>query len=239
MGTQGFYGRLRTRRAGGRGCRAPLHAVVISFCLLPVIAGCSSHASWSSGSNQPVAVAPPPNQPAYSSAAQPPTAQVAPSDYDAPDVLPYPKQSLVDLLKQDAAAAAAQPKLPPSPAGTPVTTSSAAADAMPYPKQSLFSLFQDSGKTPAPAQAQDMPHPPSTYTPSGQPYVPPQGQPTYSSATAQSAQRPPSAYTPSGQPYPPPGQPAARPPRTPQAAADDDEQSVPGYPTRSIFDVSH
>ena len=232
MGMQGFYGRLRRCRAGGRGRRAPLHAAAISFCLLPVIAGCSSNSSWLSGSNQPVAVAPPPT-PAVAA-----TSQSADQTAAVPG---YPQVSLVDVFKQDAAAHSAQSQLPPSPAGTQVTTSSAAADSMPYPKQSLFSLFQDSGKTPAAAPAQDMPHPPSTYTPSGQPYVPPQGQPTYSSATAQAGQRPPSTSTPSGQPYPPPGQPAARPPQgsAPQAAAEDDEQSVPGYPTRSILNVFH
>lgn len=206
MGTQGFYGLPRRCRAGGRGHRAPLHAVVISFCLLPVMAGCSSNASWSSGSNQSAAVPRP----------TPMAAAVSQGAERSAGVPGYPQESLVDMFKQDAAATAAQPQLAPSPEGTRVTTSSA-----------------------APAQAQDMPHPPSTYTPSGQPYVPPQGQPTYSSATAQAAQRPPSAYTPSGQPYPPQGQPAAGPPRTPQAAADADEQSVPGYPTRSIFNLSH
>jgi hypothetical protein len=249
---QGFYRRPgRRRRAAGQGHRAVLRAATVSFFLLPVLAGCSSHSSWS-GSGQPVAVAPPPNQPAYSSAAQSAPPHVTPSGYDTPEGLPYPKQSLVDFFKQDSASAAAQPPAQPSAAGTPVTASSSAADSMPYPKQSLFSLFQDSGKTPAPAQ--EMPHPPSTYTPSAQPYVPPQGQPTYGSAQAQSAQTPPAQrppgaytytpsviYTPSVQTNPPQGQSAARPPQAsaPQAAADDDEQSVPGYPTRSLSDIFH
>jgi len=229
---QGFYGRPeRRRRAVVRGHRAPLHAVAFSFFLSAALAGCSSNSSWS-GSSQSVAVAPPPNQPTYSSAAQSPPPQVAPSGYDAPEGLPYPQQSLFEF-KGNATNASARP-LAPSAAGTQTTTESAEASSLPYPRQTLFSAFQDSGS----AQAPNVPHPPSTYTASGQPYVTPQGQPTYSSPPPQ---RPPSTYTASGQPYPPPGQPAARPPQgsAPQAAADDDDQSVPGYPTRTIFSVSH
>ena len=236
MGMQGFYGRPGwRRRAVVRGHRAPLHAATFSFFLLAALAGCSSNSSWS-GSSQSVAVAPPPNQPTYSSAAQSPPPQVTPSGYEAPEGLPYPQQTLFDGFKGNATNASARP-LAPSAAGTQITTESAEASSLPYPRQTLFSAFQGSGS----AQAPNVPHPPSTYTASGQPYVLPQGQPTYSSPPPQSAQRPPSNYTASGQPYSPPGQPAARPPKgsAPQAAADDDEQAVPGYPARSISDIFH
>ena len=50
------------------------------------------------------------------------------------------------------------------------------ADSLPYPKQSLADVFRDSTQTPAQSQIHTVPHPPSTYTPSGQPYSPPPGQ---------------------------------------------------------------
>ncbi len=230
MGMQGIYGGLeRRRRAAGQGQRAPLHAAIFSFCLLPVLAGCSSNSSWSSGSSQSAAVPSP--TPAVAAASQ--------GADQAPAVPGYPQVSLAELFKRNEANTPAQPR-PPDAAGTPVTTSSAAADYMPYPKQSLFSLFQDLGS----AQAPNVPHPPSAYTPSAQPYVPPQGQPTYSPAAPQAVPRPPSTYMPSGQPYLPPSQPAAGPPQgtapRPVAAAPpdaDDGQHVSGYPDQSIANI--
>jgi hypothetical protein len=59
------------------------------------------------------------------------------------------------------------------------------ADSLPYPKQSLADLFRDSTQTPAQSQIQTVPHPPSTYTPSGQPYSP--GASPAPSATAAAA----------------------------------------------------
>jgi hypothetical protein len=64
------------------------------------------------------------------------------------------------------------------------------SDSLPYPKQSLVDLFR--GSTETQGQTQTVPHPPSTYTPSNQPYSPPPGQPTYggppqSGATAAAA----------------------------------------------------
>jgi hypothetical protein len=64
------------------------------------------------------------------------------------------------------------------------------SDSLPYPKQSLADLFRGSTLTQAQSQTQTVPHPPSTYTPSGQPYSPPPAQqpygapPTPSAATA-------------------------------------------------------
>lgn len=46
---------------------------------------------------------------------------------------------------------------------------------LPYPKQSLTDVFRGSTE-PQQSQAVAMPHPPSTYSPSGQPYTP-AGQP--------------------------------------------------------------
>lgn len=223
MGMQGFYGSVVRRcRAAGLGHRAPFQAAAVLFFVLHALTGCSSNSSWSSGSNQPVAVAPPPTM-----------AATPQSTGQAPAVPGYPQESLAEAFKRDSATAPAQPSQP-SAAGTPVTTSSPATDYLPYPKQTLFSQFQDSGT----AQTPNMPHPPSTYTPSAQPYVPPQGQPTYSAASSQSAPRPPSTYTPSGQPYSPPSQPAAA---TPQSASPpttaDNGQQVSGYPGQSILDI--
>ena len=59
------------------------------------------------------------------------------------------------------------PRLPPS-----LTT----PNSLPYPKQSLADVFRGSTET------QTVPRPPSTYTASGQPYTPPQGQGAVASA---------------------------------------------------------
>jgi hypothetical protein len=71
------------------------------------------------------------------------------------------------------------------------------ADSLPYPKQSLADLFR--GSTQTQAQTQTVPHPPSTYTPSGQPYSPPPGQQPYGAPPAPSAT---AATTPPANPDP-------------------------------------
>lgn len=223
MGMQGFYSRAERRRRAAQGHRAPLHAAVFSFFLLIALAGCSANSSWSSRSSQSSALPPP----------TPAVAGATSSTAESAAVPGYPQQSLVDFFKQDAASTPAQ-TLAPSAAGTQTTTESPEASSSPYPRQTIFSAFQSSGTE----QAPNMPHPPTTYTPSAQPYVPPQGQPTYSAAAPQSAPRPSSTYTPSGQPYSPPGQPAARAPQGSAPQADTgDEQQVPGYPSQSISDI--
>ena len=89
----------------------------------------------------------------------------------------------------------------PAPAAT---TDDAAASAYPYPKQSLIETFKD---TPDSPPAKNVPRPPSTYTPAGQPY---QANPPYGTAAG------------------------APPPQPPPAA---DAQAVPGYPQQSLFDA--
>ena len=92
-------------------------------------------------------------------------------------------------------AAVAAPSAPPA--------DEAGTSAYPYPKQSLVDVFRDGTDTSPPAQ--DVPRPPSAYTPSGQPY--PANQPAYSAPVAASA-APPAAPPPpgdnaaSGYPYP-------------------------------------
>ena len=58
------------------------------------------------------------------------------------------------------------------------------SDSLPYPKQSLADLFRGSTQTQAQGQIQTVPHPPSTYTASGQPYSPPPGQQPYGATPA-------------------------------------------------------
>ncbi len=105
-----------------------------------------------------------------------------------------------------AAAAASQPSY---------TAAASAAqqdysDSLPYPKESLADLFRGSTQTQAQSQTQTVPHPPSTYTASGQPYTPP-GQQTYPPSPGASA--------------------AAAPPATP-----DPTDSLP-YPKQSLIDL--
>jgi hypothetical protein len=87
------------------------------------------------------------------------------------------------------------------------------ADSLPYPKQSLADVFRDSTQTPAQSQIQTVPHPPSTYTPSGQPYSPPPGQQSNGVSPAPSATA------------------AATPPANP-----DPTDSLP-YPKQSLIDL--
>jgi hypothetical protein len=71
----------------------------------------------------------------------------------------------------------------------------------------------------APTPTANVPHPPSTYTPSGQPYVPPSGQPNYG-APAGAA---PAAAAPAS---------AAQP-----AAAAPPPANTGPYPSQSLFDI--
>ena len=140
----------------------------------------------------------------------------------------YPSQSLGDLFKSDAAQptqAAYVPhppgsyspanQLPPSgrPAyGAPSTATPPDASATgAYPSQSLFDLFKSDA--PQPARNPNAPHPPSTYTPSGQPYTPPSGQPSYGAS-------------------------AGTAPAAAAAPANSDQPSVGGvYPQQSLIDI--
>ena len=98
------------------------------------------------------------------------------------------------------------------------TTATSAAqqdysDSLPYPKQSLADLFRGSTQTQAQSQTQTVPHPPSTYTASGQPYTPPAGQQPYGAPPAPGASA------------------AAAPPANP-----DPTDSLP-YPKQSLIDL--
>jgi hypothetical protein len=86
-------------------------------------------------------------------------------------------------------------------------------DSLPYPKQSLADVFRGSTQTQGQAQTQTVPHPPSSYTPSGQPYSPPPGQ--------QASGAPPPVATAA----------AAPPPANPDPA-----ESLP-YPKQSLFEA--
>jgi hypothetical protein len=217
MGTQGFSGRAVFGGQGGD--RAPWRRVTIlavSLAVLPLAAGCSGSSLPSFGSSQPQAAsvppppgapagqqayAPPPGQPGNqpaSYAAAPPPAQAAessdgatvgsfkssyvgflkafrdpdpePAGYDARASV-YPQQSLADTFKGSADA-----NQRPDPGGAG------------YPQQSLIR----SPSANPPQQNAYIPHPPSTYVPSGQPYTPPQGQAAYAqSADQQNSAAPP------------------------------------------------
>jgi hypothetical protein len=178
MGTQGLRARLTDRQSAACVSAARFNPVVtgfvaISLTLLPALAGCSSFSSSSSSAQ--TAAAPPP-----------------PSDEAGASAYPYPKQSLVELFNGSTDASAAAPNVPrppstytpagqPYPAnqpayGAPVAAAApqpppppqadTAASGYPYPSQSLLDVFKDS--TDSSPRAQNVPHPPSTYTPSAQ-----------------------------------------------------------------------
>ena len=115
-------------------------------------------------------------------------------------MLPYPKQSLADVFR-----------------GSTQTLSGPQdyTDMLPYPKQSLADVFRGSTQTQAQSQpqTQTVPRPPSTYTPSGQPYSSPPGQPARNAAPV----------GPTGAAAPPPANP-------------DPTDPLP-YPKQSLFEV--
>jgi hypothetical protein len=258
MGTQGFSGHAVS---GGRGdVRAtsrPITILAVSLAVLPLAAGCSGSSLPSFGSsNQQSTVPPPPTgsvaatgQPAYAPppgqpAAQPgayaavPPAQAAASP--EPGTVGSLTGSYVNFLKAfrdpEPDAATAGPARPPAYAQQPGA---------------------------APQQNAYVPRPPSTYVPSGQPYVPPQGQAGYPPPVQQNNAAPPpaqqkavpagqqssatgstkqakAARTPSQQnaaaaPAQPPAAPPAAAPAAP-AAQRDYSDSLP-YPKQSLADV--
>jgi len=187
----------------------------VSLAILPLAAGCSGSSLPSFGSSSPQAAAvppspsapppsgsvaaagqpayaPPPGQPgaqpaAYATAAPPPAQAEGstvgsfkssyvnfikafrdpdpePAGYEARASV-YPQQSLADAFK---GSGDASQRPDPSGAG--------------YPQQSLV---RSPGTANPPQQNAYVPHPPSTYVPSGQPYAPPQGQPAYAQAGGQ------------------------------------------------------
>lgn len=103
---------------------------------------------------------------------------------------------------------------PPGPA-TAAPASASATGA--YPSQSIADLFRSDAAPPA--QTTNMPHPPSSYTPSGQPYTPPAGQPAYGASAA----APPAASAP--------------PPASAPAANVDPATLSGAYPNQSLSDV--
>ena len=107
---------------------------------------------------------------------------------------------------------AAAPASQPSHAAAASAAQQDYSDSLPYPKESLTDLFRGSTQTQAQSQTQTVPHPPNTYTASGQPYAPP-GQQPYSAPPAPGASA------------------AAAPPATPDAT-----DSLP-YPKQSLIDL--
>lgn len=108
----------------------------------------------------------PPAQPAY---APPPAQQNYAAPSAQPAYAPRPGQ------QSYAAPPAQQAYSAPAAAAAPAAQSDY-SDSLPYPKQSLADVFRGSTET------QTVPRPPSTYTASGQPYTPPQGQGAVASA---------------------------------------------------------
>lgn len=207
MGTLGSCNRTGARKRVARQTRR------FSYIMFPPVSGlllacCSSVATLSPGPNQPVAVAPPPNY-ATAAAAQPPSATLATNEAAAAGY-PYPRQSVVDYFKEDSQAASV------APAGTPVSGAdqSGATGNYPYPKQSLTDYFKGSTSP----QIANVPHPPSTYTASGQPYTPPPSQPAYG--------------VPAGAVPPAAAQPAAAP-----QPSNNSNASTGAYPSQSLFDL--
>ncbi len=194
--------------------------IMCALMLGPMLAACSSFASRSPGPNQPATVSqagPPP-------VAQPVSMTTASNANDgAANTGAWPKQSLFDAFRDDS-----PPPATAAPGSRNVAAASPSVDdrahVAPYPSKSLIDVFREDSAPPAPAvapaatgartiatQAANAPHPPSAYTASGQPYVPPIGQPNY------------------GTPQPP-AQPAP-------AAAAPPPPTAGAYPSQSLFDI--
>ena len=210
MGTQGLSGRTVF---GGRGEGRPFGRIVslgVYLAIMPLVAGCSSSSvPWFGSSNSQTAVPPnasvaaagqpqyaaAPGQPGYAQQTQPGTAQ--PATYAAAAAPPAQapaseqgatvgsfKSSYVNFLRAfrdppepDPSASPGYPSQRPDPSGAG------------YPQQSLMG---SSNSANPPQQRAYVPHPPSTYSPSGQPYTPP-AQPAYAPPPAQQNYAAPSA----------------------------------------------
>lgn len=244
MGTQGLRTHLLIHTWAVAKRRRLLSAAIMSSLALPALAGCSSFSSPFASSTAPpappspyqTAGMPPPNaspQPTAQGAYVPPpaAASAAPSGYaprggiitPTPAITPddprnsvYPTVSLVDLFKSDFASASSANS----------SSTSAASGGPPanpldnvYPSVSLVDLFKSD--SPSAATSPNVPRPPSTYTPVGQPYSPPPGQP------AASLPPQPPATNPA-----PPSAPAAAPAQSSEA-----EPTASVYPTQSLMDI--
>jgi hypothetical protein len=125
-------------------------------------------------------------------------------DPDAARASVYPQRSLADMFK----GSDSNQRPDPASAG--------------YPQQALVPAGA-AGASPPPQQNAYVPHPPSTYTPSGQPYTPPPGQSGYAPppATPQNYVAPPANPPRSGQ------QSSAKPPSQQTAAARSKQKNPP------------
>ena len=201
------------RFVAGRAARMRLLCAVALPGLAVALAGCSGFSSSPTNSAQVAPAAPPANTamtppPAYA-ASQP----VAATNYTAPEAAStgvYPSVSISELFTSDSAparttsvprppvtyTASGQPYTPPAAQG-PYGDAQPAVPARPapepsatgvYPNVSLSELFTSDSR---PARTANVPRPPDTYTPSGQPYAPQAG-----------AAPPPPNPEQSGTPYP-------------------------------------
>lgn len=221
MGTQGLRDRAESCGRDAKRARYVRFPVILTgLALLPALVACSgSSSSTFGGPQQSAAMPPPPNaamgpagQPGAAAAPGPAIAAAAPP----PAAQPANQGSMghVDFLSMFRDPPS-QTTTPPPPGATGI-----------YPSQSLVDLFKSNSapstaaapnsaaapNTAASARNANMPHPPGTYTPSGQPYTPPPGQPDYGAAPA--------------------AVPAAAPP------AGSNQASVGGvYPQQSLVDI--
>jgi len=207
MGMQGSSRAIARGEAAGQSWHTRFAYIMCPLVLGTLLAACSSLAALFPGPNQPVTV----SQTAGASA-QPVSMTPAPIAKDqAASVGPYPTQSLVDYFREDSAPASPAPAI--RSVATAPPSAGAAPSVGPYTQQSLSDYFRGSTSS---TQTANVPHPPSTYTPAGQPYVPPSGQLNY--------------VVPQ-----PPVQPA---PATQAAAAPPPPPAPTGpYPSQSIFDI--
>jgi len=123
---------------------------------------------------------------------------------------PAPSQTAAVVPPPSAPAPPAQPAAAPSASRT---TSAPAAStdgvvASPYPTVSLIDIFKEGTPSIGSSSASNAPRPPTTYTPSGQPYSPP-----------------------------PSGQTAAAAPQSAPAPEPADNSAISGYPSESLYDL--
>jgi hypothetical protein len=174
MGTEGLSGRAVF---GGRGgSSAPWRCIAtltVSLAILLLAAGCSGSSLPSFGSSNPqsqaASVPPPPNasvapagQQAYAPPPSQPAAPATAAQQDNSDLMPYPKQSLVDVFSDSTQAQGQTVPRPPgtyTPSGQPYTPQAQAGGAtavaaappansdtsnlLAYPKQSLFEAMSN------------------------------------------------------------------------------------------------
>jgi hypothetical protein len=181
MGTQGLSGHgVSGGRGDVRATSRPITILAVSLAILPLAAGCSGSSLPSFGSSNQQSTVPPPPTGSVAATGQP--------AYAPPPGQPAAQAGAYAAAPPAQAAAASEGATVGSFTSSYVNFIKAFRDPDPdsaTPSSAVRPPAYAQQSAAAPQQNANVPHPPSTYVPAGQPYVPPQGQPAYAPPQAQ------------------------------------------------------